>query len=816
MWHDLKHALRALRRRVSVTFLAVLVLGLGLGAALVVVSVVDAVLLRPLPFEEPERLVAVWEKNPTKDWYQQTAAPANAFDWRESAESFEEMAIYASWVSDLILEPARGEARRVTAATVGPRFFDVLRVPMAHGREFDEDDLWSRSEPAVVLSHELWTRAYGGDPGVLGESLVLEGVEHRVRGIAPPGFRLPEPDATEPLDLYLSFTWDEEAREQEWFRRAHFVRVVGRLSPGAGLDAARAELATIADRLEREYPGTNTDMGNGVTPLHEWVVGDTRRPLALVAAAVGLLLLVACANVASLMLLRAGGRRREIAVRSALGAGRRRLARLLALEGVLLAAAASAVGFAFARLCLRLLEHVPFEVPRLHHVSFEPRVLLVALGIALVACVGFSLAPALLGSRVDLRSALHAAAGRHSEGHGSVRTRRVLVVAEVALAVLLVVGSGLFVRSLLSLYDVDPGFDPEGVLSVRINVPGARYEEPAQVQALYDRIAERARALPGVVAVGQSRTLPVGGSTWTSDYALAGREGDGTLAQNLEVDEGYAEAVGLRLLAGRDFTAADRADAEPVALVSRALLRDILPAADDPRQILGERICTDEVCTDENAKTVVGVVEDIRFDGLARDVRPMIYHTLRQRPQWDRELFLRADTAGPAALATLATPLENVVREVDPGLPLMRVRTLHEVIDRSLARDRFLTVLLAAFGGLALVLALVGTYGVLASSVQLRRRELGIRAALGAARRDLEGRVLRQGLLLVGLGATVGLGLALLVARSIESQLFAIGGRDPLTYAAAAGLLLLTGALAAWLPARRAARVDPAEVLRSE
>lgn len=816
MWHDLKHALRALRRRVSVTFLAVLVLGLGLGAALVVVSVVEVVLLRPLPFEEPERLVAVWEKNPTKGWYENVVAPANFFDWRASTESFEDMAIYGSWIPDRIFELDDARPRRVTALDLGPRFFEVLGVPLTLGQEFDDDDLWNRTEPAVVLSHGLWTRAFAADPGVLGRQITVEGRRWRVRGVAPSGFAFPEP-----VDVYLPFSWDAEARDATWFRRAHFVRAVGRLAPGSTIDEARSELAAVAARLEREFPQTNTDMGTGVTALHEWVVGDTREPLRLVATAVGLLLLVSCANVASLMLLRAGGRRREIAVRSALGAGRPRLVRLLALEGVLLAAAASAVGYGFAHLCLRLLEHVSLELPRLQDVALaqaalEPRVLLATLAIALVACLGFSLVPALVGSQVDLRGALHASAGRHSESRGSVRARRVLVVAEVALAVLLVVGSGLFVRSLWSLYQVDPGFDAEGVLTVRLNVPGARYEEPDQVQALYDRIVVGALGLPGVEAVGQSRTLPLGGGTWTSDYSLLGAADHGVETQHLEIDEGYAEAVGLRVLAGRAFEASDRDDAEPVALVSRELVRDILPFADHPREILGRRICSDRECTEERSKRVVGVVDDIRFEGLAYDVRPIIYHSLRQRPQLDRDLFVRAETADAAALRALAGPIEAIVQEADAGLPLMRVRTLEEVIDRSLARERFLTALLAAFGSLALVLALVGTYGVLATAVQLRRRELGIRAALGAARRDLEGWVLRQGLGLVGLGAAVGLGLALLVARSVESQLFAVGGRDPATYAAAAGLLLLTGALAAWLPARRAARVDPAEVLRSE
>ena len=813
MFSDLTHAVRALRRRVSVTFLAVLVLGLGLGATLVVAEVVDTVLLRPLPFEEPDRLVSVWEQNPAKGWHKNVVAPANFFDWRQQAETFDGMAIYGSWLADLILEPDDAPPRRIAAVSIGPEFFGVLGVQMALGRSFSDDKLWQRAESAVVLSHELWKREFGADPGVLEKTMTVEGHPRRIVGVAPPGLDFPYRD----VDLWLPFRWSEEAREQTWFRRAHFLRVVGRLAPGATPDEARGELATIAGRLETQYPETNIDMGTGLTLLHEWVVGDTRQPLALVATAVSLLLLVACANVASLMLLRAGARSREMAVRAALGAARRRLVRLLALEGLLLATAAALVGTFFARATLEVLRHVPMDVPRLDQAALDPLTLAIGLAITLAATLIFSVAPALLGSRVDLRASLHEGASRTTGGRRTVKARRALVVAEVALAVLLVVGAGLFVRSLASLYDVDPGFDSAGVLTVRVNVPGARYQEEAQVEALYDRIVEAARAIPGVESVGQSRTLPLGGGTWTSDFSLLGSDAYGYETQHLEIDDGYAEAIGLKLLAGRNVLASDQSDGERIALVSRELVRQILPEADRLDDILGRRLCSSKECTeDERPMTIVGVVEDTRFDGLSQGPRPMIYHALRQQTQWDRDIFLRAASSDPAALAALVEPMRRVVSGVDPGLPLMKVRTLDEVIDQSLARHRFLTALLAGFGVLALVLALVGTYGVLATTVQLRRRELGIRAALGAGRGQLETWVVRQGLALLALGTALGLALAFVAGRLVESQLFAVHGRDPLTYLAAVGLLVVTGLVAAWVPARAASRVDPVTVLRAD
>lgn len=818
MWNDIRHALRALRHRVSVTFLAVLVLGLGLGASVAVVSAVDAVLLRPLPFDEPDRLVQLWEQNPTKGWHRNWVAPANFFDWRESMTEpsgsghFDDMALYSDWSESWrILQLDGATPQPVDAVSVGPHFFDVLRVSMHLGSDFDEDDLWRRAERRAILSHHLWTRSFGGDPSVLGRLIKMEGREVRVHGIAPPGFEFPRR-----ADLWTPMGWDESETQEVWFRRAHFLRVVGRLADGVTLDQARAELAAVAKRLEAEYPETNTDMGSGITPLHEWLVGDTRRPLTLVASAVGLLLLVACANVASLMLLRAGSRGREMAVRSALGAGRRRLVRLLAMEGVLLATAACLLAYLFARFTVGALRSLSLDVPRLDQAALEPRILVAGLVIALGSTLIFCLAPALLGTRVDLRTALHGGSGRQSDGQGQVRARKALVVAEVALATVLVVSAGLFVRSLSGLYDVDPGFDTEGVLSVRLNVPGVRYQEPAQVQALYDRISDRARSLPGVVAVGLSRTLPLGGGTWTSDYSLQGLDEYGLETQHLEIDEGFADAVGLRLLAGRHLNAADRDDAEPVVLVSRELVGRMLPGS-ELREILGRRFCSSKQCTEENRpKTIVGVVEDIRFDGLAEPLRPMVYHSLRQRPQMDRELFLRADVDTELLTASLAGPLQAVIREVDAGLPLMKVRTLRQVVDESLARERFLTSLLAGFGTLALLLALVGTYGVLATTVQLRRRELGIRSALGAGRRELLGWVMRQGFFLLMLGAALGLGLTALTSRWTESLLFAVPGRDPLTYAVATLVLIATGLLATWLPARRASRVDPVTVLRAD
>lgn len=806
---DLRLGLRALVRDPAFAAVAVLTLAVGIGATTAVFSVVDAVVLRPLALPAPERLVALFEENEERGWRKNWVAPANYLDWQARAKSFSGVAAYHDEPSDLTLAgagsgPADLEPEPVKAQAVSAELLQVLGVRPVLGRGFRPEENWRGPEPVVLLGHGLWKRRFGGDPRLLGRTIRLNGREQTVVGVLPPGFDFPGG-----AEMYTTFGWDPAARQEVWFRRAHFVRVVARLAPGVSLPEAGAELAGLARRLEQEHPETNTHMEAGLMPLHEWVVGDTRRPLLILLGAVALVLLTSCANVANLLLSRASARNREMAVRSALGAGRLRLTRQLLTEGLVLAGAAGLVGMLFARWGLAgLLALAPADIPRLAEVGIDARVLLVAAGTTLAATLFFGLAPAVAGALPDARSAL-LTGGRGSAGPRGRRTRGLLVVAEVALALLLVTGAGLLVRSFQRLLEVEPGFDPAGVLVAEVSLPGATYAEEEQVRVFYERLLERVRALPGVVAAATTSTTPLRDRSWTSDFAVAGRgrEEFGIEVHHAEVDPEYFRTLGIRLVRGRGFTAADGPEAPPVILINQALA-DRYFRGQDP---LGQRLAFDRYPDAESRwYTIVGVTASYRQGSLAEEAQIEIYRPQSQDPGWHRDLLVRA-SGDPR---TLVGPLREALRSLDRELTLMEVETLEQVLSRSVARERFLMLLLTAFGAAALLLAAVGTYGVVTYAVQLRTAEIGIRMALGAGSTDVLGLVVGQGMTLVLAGFALGLLGSLGLSRVLSSQLFGITAGDPWTYAGVSAILVATGLLASYLPARRAARLDPVEALR--
>ncbi|HEX2189455.1 MAG TPA: ABC transporter permease [Longimicrobiaceae bacterium] len=804
---DAAFALRTLRRSPGFSAVAVLTLALAVGANTAIFSAVSGVLLRPLPFADPDRLVMLWEENPEKDWHAVSAAPANLLDWREQVPAFQDVAGYAEFADRVTLTGA-GEPQALSAAQVTGNFFSVLGVRAEHGRTLRDEETWAGPEPVAVISRRAWIRSFGADPEVVGRVVQVDGRPVRVVGVVPPGIDLP----VEGVDVWLPMAWDPAARQQTWFRRAHWVRPVARLRPGVPLDAADAQLQTVVRRLQAQYPETNRLMGAGMTPLHEFLVGDTRTPLLVLLGAVGLLLLLACANVGNLLLVRATGRQRELAVRSALGAGRRRLVRQVATESLVLSAVAGGAGLLLGWGGTRVLGALrPPELLAEGQIALDWRVLVYTLAVTAASGLLFGLVPAAWTSRAPLGQGLRAGGRATGLGRNARRVTGALVVAEVAVALLLVVGAGLLLRSFRELREVEPGFESRGVLAVTLVLPAAEYDTDEKVAAFYGELVRRAGALPGVVDAGAVRKLPLTDPSWSSDFSVAGRGPDeyGVDVLHREVTPGYFRTLRVPLLRGRGFTPADRAGAPMAVVVNEALARRYFPG-EDP---VGQRIAFDRVPDESSVwRTIVGVVGSERQDGLADEPRPEIFAPVAQDPTRGMVLVLRAH-GDPM---TLAPAVRRTVAGLDPDLVPYEVQTLDGVRADSIARQRFLMALLAAFAGVALVLALVGVYGVLAQAVRQRAQEMGIRLALGARPRDVLWLVVRHGLALVAAGIGVGLGAALVATRAVESLLYGVRPTDPPTFAAVAGLLALAGLAAGVVPALRASRTEPATVLRAE
>ena len=622
-----------------------------------------------------------------------------------------------------------------------------------------------------------------------------------------PGFSYPFPDT----DLWIPSGFTPAYHQSVAFRRAHFLRPVARLRPGVSVAQAREDLETIAGQLSKEYPETNATMGAGLTPLDEWTAGDVRPTLLILLGSVGLVLLVACANVASLQLARGALRRRELAVRSALGAARGRLCRQLLTESLALAAVGGAAGLALGAFGVRaLLALSPGDLPRLSEIGLHGPVLAFAVAVTLATGLLFGLAPALSAARAPAERALRAGGRSGTAGQRDQRARSVLVVSEIALAAVLVVAAGLLLRSFGVLLRVDPGFHAEGVMAVNLSLPRAGYAQTEQVTGFYRNLLDRTRALPGVVSAGLTDGVPLEGPGWTGDFAIEGRarEDFGVEFRHRKATPDYFTTLGVPIVAGRGFTDADDGTV-PVALISETLAREYFPGADP----LGQRLTLDRY-PDANSvwRTIVGVVADEKYERLGAPSGDVIYEPFLQDPGGSMTLVVHSAVAP----LSLLDGLRAEVAALDPAIPLDRPRTLDQVLDRSLVRERFLTLLVGLFAAVALVLALVGIYGLMAFAVSQRRQEIGIRIAVGAARRQVLGLVVGRALNLVAVGLALGLAGALLAARLLRGVLYQVSTADPATFVAVAAALATTALAASYLPARRAARIDPVETLRQE
>lgn len=801
---DVRVGLRALCKSPGFTAGAVIVLALGIGANTTIFSLVHAVLLRPLPYPRPERLVSVWHRPPQAAFpglARFSVSPANYFDWAAESRSFDGLAI-RQFRSLNLTGTAEPETLKAQAASVN--FFDLIGVPPALGRTFTRDDDVEGASQVVVLSDGVWKRRFGADPGVIGRAIRLNGRPHTVVGVMPASFHFPDW-----ADVWTPLGWTADERA---VRSNHNCTVVGRLRDGVDLDEAQAEMSTIADRLAREYPDDNTGWGAVVVPLHENLVEDVRPTLLVLLGAVAFVLLIASANVANLVLARTLARRKEIALRLALGAGRPHVLRQVLCETTLLGLAGGALGLLLAANGLPLIVAVlGADLPHDADPRLSGWVLFVSLAVSLATGVLAGLAPAWRLTRVNVAEALKLGLGPTDGDAGGTRTRVALVVAEVALSLVLLVGAGLMIRSLWLLRSVDTGFDSQNVVAFSLMLPEATYAKDEERARLQAALLQRVRAVPGVVSAGVGDSLPSDGNMSHWPIAIEGRPilpaAEQPQVQAVTVSPGFLESLRVPVLRGRDFDDHDTLGRPDVALVSQAMARHYWPGED----AVGRRLTT--VFLPGRPIEVVGIVKDVKLQGLdVIEAIDAMYLPYAQVPPMGLELVVRAGSS-PGAIVPAVV---GAIHDIDPDQPVMMVRPLDDVLQLSLARKRFTMLLLGAFAGVALVLAAVGIYSVLSYTVRRRVREIGIRLALGGRLIDVVWMVVLDGLKPTLLGIAIGVVAALGLSRALASLTFGVTSTDPLTFAAVSALLVGVGALASLVPAYRATQVDPIKTLRDD
>jgi putative ABC transport system permease protein len=803
---DLRFGARMLWKRPGFTAVAVLTLALGIGANTAIFSLVNAVLLKPLPYREPERLVMLWEDATRIGFPQNTPAPANYVDWKAQTKSFEGMAatMYASFNLTGFGEPQKVDGNAVTAD-----LFPVLGVRPALGRGFTAEEEKPGSDKVVVLSHGLWRETFGGDPSIVGRDLILSGEKYTVVGVMPEDFHYLQP--------YVRLWVPLAQAPEDWANRGgHYLDVVGRLKQGVSVEQADADLKAVTARIARDYPEEAGDLGAYVLPLREQVSGPVRRPLLILVVAVAFVLLIACANVAGLLLARSAARRKEIAVRAALGASRWRVVRQLLTESALLSAAGGAAGLLVAVWSFAFLRQlVPPSLAASAPLEVDARALVFTLVVSLLTATLFGLAPALQASKSGPADALKQGGGRGAVGGGGRTLRGAFVVAEVALALVLLVGAALLIQSLQKLRGQYPIASPEQVLTLRTVLPQNRYREHSQREAFYDAVLGRVRALPGVVSAGYTTSVPLAWKGGTSGFVVEGRApepGLGYDAVHRQVTAGYLEALGLPLKAGRYLAESDGPQGQPVAVINESMARTYFPNGG----ALGKRFKVGDPDSERPWLTVVGVVGDLRQMGIEAPAKSEFYLPYQQvnYQQWFAPGHLVVRTS--VEPTSLVAAVRREVYAVDPEQPVANVQTMEEILGEESSQRRVGMTLLASFAGLALLLAALGIYGVLSFFVAQHTQEIGVRLALGARPRSILTLVLGKGMRLAVAGLGLGLVGALLLTRLIESQLFGVSADDPLTYAGLALLLAAVAFVACYLPARKATKVDPMVALRYE
>jgi putative ABC transport system permease protein len=802
---DLRYGLRTLRKSPGFTAVAALTLALGIGANTAIFSVVNAALLRPLPYEAPDRLVVIWGTHPQVG--REEASLPDFVDWREQSQSFERMAATLGWSFSLT---GGEEPERLIGAYITADFFPLLGIKPVLGRDFLPEEFQPGARPVVVLSHGLWQRRFGSTSDLVGRSITLNGLDYTVVGIAPNHFRLPNSIAPNQFRLpssaefWVPLTWQAD-------RRSDYLAVIGRLKPGVNITQARAEMNTITARLEQQYPQTNAGWGADMAPLQEQIVSNVRAALLVLLTAVGFVILIACANVANLLLARADARGREIAIRAAVGAGRGRLARQLLTESVLLALMGGAMGALLALIGIDALVKLgPQDIPRLSDVSVDWRVFGFTALLSLATGLLSGLAPALQASRLELNEVLkagtHSGAGRGRRGgmHG------ILVVVEVALSLILLAGAALMIKSLSRLMNPDAGFSRENLLTMRIELPTTKYRAAPQGSAFYQRLIESVRGLPGVVSATTVNLLPLSGPHGATGFVIAGRPAPPPEvlvdANVLSVGDRYIETMGIPLVLGRPLNEHDSQDDSKAVLINQTLARKYFRDQDP----IGQRIALGLPQSPFMPwMTIAGVVADVKHEATEKEVYPAIY-----MPQSDSAMTLvvraRDNPLG------LIPSVRNELKRLDRDLLIFDIRTMDQVLGSVLEQRRFTMFLLNIFATVSVALAAVGLYGVISYTVSQRTHEIGVRMALGAQSSDVFRMVVWHGMRLTLVGVALGLAPALALARAMRNLLLNVSATDSATFAPGALLLVSVALIASYIPARRATKIDPLQAIRRD
>ena len=808
MLQDLRFGLRMLLKNPAFTSIAVLTMALGIGANTAIFSVVNAVLLHPLPFPESERLVRIHGHFLATSRENMRASVLELTDYQQQTQSFEQIAGYDDFSANLT--PPGGEPERVEASLVTPELFSIMKIPPQAGRVFFSEEAQDGHDDVVIISDELWRRRFGADIGVVGKMILLNGRNHTIIGIMPQGFEFPLRTA---LWKPLWFPADQYDQQRRGNRG---IEVIGRLKPGISFSIAQAELDNLAAQLTSQYPRNYESRGwkIGVVPLLDDYVGAARQGLLLLLGAVTFVMLIACANVANLTLSRAMARRQELAVRTALGAGRWRVVRQLLAESMLLSLSGGTAGLLLAEWGARfLLRFAPADLARITEIKMDGVVLLFTLVISLLTGVPFGLIPALSASNPDLNETLKESGRSTSGGASRQRMRNILVVSEIALALVLLVGAGLLLKSFWRLQRVDPGFNPESVLTMRMMLPYETYAKPAQRGAFYKSVLERISSTPGVESASAASRLPLAqaitSGTISGENSSVGPDDLPVEAEWRWITPDYFRSMGITLLAGRDFGAADAESAPPVVVVDESFANRFYPNED----ALGKRIKRGKLDSTRPWMTIVGIVRHVQSRRLEDHSGVQVYFPFYQDPTaFNMSLAIRTSVADPLSLSET---VRKLIQSMDNNQPVYDVLTLSRIVGNSVGQRRFAMLLMGSFAMVALVLAAVGIYGMMSYSVAQRQHEIGIRMALGAQRLDVQKMIINEGIRLALAGLAIGLAGAFVLARLLATLLFEISATDPITYAEIAVLLVSVTLVASYFPARRATRVDPMIALRA-
>jgi putative ABC transport system permease protein len=815
MYKDLRYALRILLKSPVVTAVAVLTLALGIGANSAIFSVANAVVLRPLPYADPDRLVTVWETVAGND--KRSAAPGNYNDWRAQNTTFSEMA--ATFYGNFNLT-GDGEPERINGATVTSNLMSTLGVSAQLGRTFQPDDDENQDRRLVIISDGLWRRRFGAEMGIVGKAMTIDESSYSIIGVMPPGFKYPVQS-----DLWVlgrdrnavSMSLISQFPTNDWSheRDAHFLGVVGRLKSGTTLAQAQSDIAAIARRLEQDFPKTNSGLGSNVMSLHTQVVGNVKSLLFILLGAVALVLLLACTNVASLVLARATQRDREFAIRRAVGASRWRLIRQLLTESLALSLAGGLAGLALSVWVVDLfIKLSPGDIPRLAEASLDLRLLGFTFIVSMLTGIAFGLWPALQATAGSLNQSLKDAGSKTTEGKQRRRARNVLIVTELAVAQVLLVGAGLLIMSYVRVSRIDPGFNGEQVLTAKVAPAASKYSDSKSRVQFYSRVLEQLSALPGVTSAGMVMNLPLSGASMNRGFRVEGRpepKPDENVAMDYQVvSANYFSTLEVPIVRGRGFSEQDSDSAPRVIVINEAMATRYWPK-EDP---IGKRIAIGESSKDTSWRTIVGIAGNMRHASLTEAPVPCAFIDYRQDLEsWPRMAFVIKTKTEPASLTSA---VRTSLSTIDPQQPVYAIETMEKLLSSSVAPRRFVMSLIVSLAFVALALAIVGMYGVISFSVGERTREIGIRMALGARQHDVLTLVLGQGMRVATIGIFAGLAIAFGLTRLLTTLLFEVSATDPLTFVLVAALLTFVASLACYLPARRATRVDPLVALKDE